>query len=156
MSLLVTQKSAPKRLTALLLALVPWVGFAASPSFTINNSGWSVPPSINSSPANVTVLQLLVNPLPYGERYITVRGVLSVEPEDNRLYMSKEFFDAFFPEYAIQIRLPAGAAAASAKYLGKYVTLRGTFSLENTPFSRGVLHVTSLQVDDQGRRVKPR
>jgi hypothetical protein len=154
MSLLMRLEKVSTRLTVWLFSIVPFVAFAAAPSLTVDNSGWSVPPAINSSATNVTLLQLLTNPVAYAERYIAVRGVLSVDREDKRLYLSKEFFDAFFPEYAIEIELPAGAAAASTKYQGKYVTLQGTFSVRTTQFSQGVLHVTSLTEEGQGRRVK--
>jgi hypothetical protein len=154
MSLLVTRAKAPTRLAVWLLAIVPCVASAAAPTLTVDNSGWSVPASINASATNVTLLQLLTNPAAYAERYIAVRGVLSVDREDKRLYFSKEFYDAFFPEYAIEIELPAGAAAASTKYQGKYVTLQGSFSVRTTQFSHGTLHVTALMEEGQGRRVK--
>lgn len=142
MSLLVTRAKTPTRLAVWLLAIAPCVASAAELTLTVDNSGWSVPASINTSATNVTLLQLLTNPVAYAERYIAVRGVLSVDREDKRLYFSKEFYDAFFPEYAIEIELPAGAAAESTRYQGKYVTLQGAFSVRSTQFSHSISRIS--------------
>jgi len=136
-----------------LLAALPLIASAADP-IKSNNSGWSTNPSINTSPVHVTLLQLLTNPVPYDQRYIQLMGVLSVDFEDNRLYFSKEFFDAFYPEYAVEIKLPSGALAASTRFQGKYVVLAGTFTLQAGAFSHGLLDVTSMKIAEQPRKAK--
>lgn len=135
---------------------MPLLEARAAESLTVTNSGWSTPLSFNASPSVTTLLQLLTNPLPYDQRRIRVTGVLSVEFEDNRLYFSKEFFEAFYPQYAIDLRLPSGAVKASNRFQGKYVAVEGTFRVDSASRNHGIMEVTSLEMAEQPRNVRAR
>jgi hypothetical protein len=97
-------------------------------------------------------MQLLSNPVSLDRRAVRVIGVLSVEFEDHRLYFSKEFYEAFFPQYAIELRLPSGAVAPSKRFQGKYVVVEGTFRAQVDAMSNGAIEVTSLEVAEEPRR----
>jgi hypothetical protein len=144
-----------KLVLLLAIVLLPPIASAAEP-LSETNAGWSVSSSFDAPPTEVTLLQLLTNPSPYNGRYVQVMGVLSVEFEDNRLYFSKEFYDVFYPQYAIDIRLPKKALAASRRFQGKYVMLQGTFVVASGPPGSGVMEVTSLRIAPQPRNIKAR
>jgi hypothetical protein len=127
----------------------------AAPVFAelkVSASGWSSERSYNVSAMRTTVLQLMTTPTPFDGRTVRVVGVLSVEFEDHRLYFSKEFYDAFLPQYAIELRLPKGAEAASTQFQGKYVLVEGTFRIESGTASNGLIEVTSLEAAEEPRR----
>lgn len=133
-----------------LLILLPII---ASPAeVKVSASGWSSERSHDAPAMRTTLMQLLSNPVPLDRHAVRVIGVLSVDFEDHRLYFSKEFYDAFLPQYAIELRLPSGAAAASKRFQGKYVVVEGTFKAQVDAMSSGAIEVTSLEVAEEPRR----
>lgn len=122
----------------------------------VSPSGWSSERLQYSSAVRTTVMQLLINPSKFDHRPVRVIGVLSTEFEDRRLYFSTEFYDAFLPQYAIDLRFPSGALAASTRFQGKFVMLEGIFQADGGSMNNGVIDVTLLEIAEERRRGKTR
>lgn len=141
------------RVAILAMAALILLPITAAPAeVKVSASGWTSERSYDTPAKRTTVMQLLSNPVPFDRRAVRVIGVLSVDFEDQRLYFSKEFYDAFFPQYAIELHLPGGAVAASKRFQGKYVVVEGTFRAQVDAMSNGAIEVTSLEVAEEPRR----
>lgn len=121
---------------------------------TVTDNGWAVSKMELGDPTIKSMIQLISNPELYDGKLIKVVGVLSVEEEDHRLYLSKEFYDLRMSQYAVLLNFPAGAEKFSERFQGKYVLLRGKFKLERVGSTFQYLNVKSISLYDEHRETQ--
>lgn len=127
------QKVTSRGATLFALATVGLIVVAQSTGathITEEFDGWSIK-HIMAPPTEITsVISLIAAPEKYDRKPVRVRGVLSVDFEDERLYLNQEFYEALASEYAIDLEIPRDALMASKKMHGQYVLLDGIFVRE--------------------------
>lgn len=88
-----------------------------------------------------TVMSLLTFPDRHMGKYVRIFGVISAKDGDERIFLSKEYFDIYAQPYSIYLNLPDKGVAVANKLNGKYVWVEGLLQREGGVMS---LMVSSL------------
>lgn len=106
----------------------------------------------------ISLVSLIAHPEKYEGKRVAIKGFFSMEVEDTRIYMSKDFYEYRQAEYAVLVDLDNQKKDMSISMTGKFVRIEGVFrKYDDRDGSVGFLEdVTRLEAFDAApsRRVK--
>jgi hypothetical protein len=104
----------------------------------------------NVRPVEVSLVQLIANPLAFDGQRIRAVGFLNLEFEGNAIYLHRDDFEENNFKNAIWINVPRMTGDERNRVVGRYCVIEGTFDARHHghmgAFSGEIVDVTMLQV----------